>query len=632
MDSGKTRNIRPTMNSSLRKSAQLCIWLIVLQITSASPAQAKVLFHAHFDGATANADYALGKKDARPAITNTYKVAGTADAGRWGRALDVTRSGANCTFDAAKNFNPKRGTAELWFRIEEHKEGMYHPLFGWYRPPHEPGAKKRQSAMEIYLHNSVMVLGLRTPKYNGTLKAALVEVGRWHHLEINWNCERGDGQSVYNIFLDGKSVIRVVSGGVLEDGDGAKLHLGVWDYGWGHFLHGRIDELRITNQVEHSAEFDPPNKAYATPATIEYAKETYRIAVGRLKQFDAEIKSLLEFAGSDGDGAAARIIRASQATAKNVERKLASLQSSLKAGNPDVKTLWTAVDAAADQLSVARLPIHRISAEAAALAAKEDRRSLLFKDLNDELASDAVILNGKQLFIDDYIIEEITDARRVLNQSVKAVESLPAETKLDCGSVLFDRKEKLFKMWYVVDTADRKQQRLCYATSTNCIDWKKPHNEPPLTLGDQIGLYDQALTGQHWFRPHKDLLESGIVLATDRRDRFVSVDAEIEGTLTTRRVIAVGDTLVVNAKADNGSIRVEAIDALGRVIKGFSKDDCKPITGDNIRHVVYWKGGSNCHPLQARPIKLRFHLKQAKLYSFEFQIRHNHFVPNSYSQ
>ena len=92
------------------------------------------------------------------------------------------------------------------------------------------------------------------------------------------------------------------------------------------------------------------------------------------------------------------------------------------------------------------------------------------------------------------------------------------------------------------------------------------------------------------------------------------------------------DTLVVNAKADRGEIRVEAIDALGRVIKGFAKDDCMPIRGDKVRHVVSWKGGANCHPLQARPIRLRFYLKQASLYSFEFQIRRNHFVPFSFRQ
>jgi hypothetical protein len=117
-----------------------------------------------------------------------------------------------------------------------------------------------------------------------------------------------------------------------------------------------------------------------------------------------------------------------------------------------------------------------------------------------------------------------------------------------------------------------------------------------------------------------------------RLDGFVSVEAEQAGTLQTRRFIASGDTLVINAKVDGGEIRVEAIDALGRVIKGFSKDECTPIRGDSVRHVVSWKGGPNCHPLQARPIKLRFYLKRASLYSFAFQIRRNHFVPLSFRQ
>ena len=620
------------MIRSIRKSPLRVLWLVVLHITCVSPAQAKVLFHAHFDGATADAEYALGTNDARPVIVNTYKVAGTSDAGHWGRALDVTRSGENCTFDAAKNFNPKRGTVQMWFRINETKEGMYHPLFGWYRPPHEPGARKRQSVMEVYLQNSVMTLGMYTPKYKDTSKATKVEVGRWHHLEINWDCEQGDGQSVYHVFLDGKLVIRVVNAGAIEDGTGAKIHLGVWDYALGYFLRGQIDELRITDQVEHSTEFEPPNNPYPTPATIQYARETHRITIGRLKQFNGEIKSLLEFAGSDGDGAAAGVIRASQATGKKVEGTLTSLGLSLKADDPDVKALCTAVDDAADQLSTARLPIYRISAEAAAIAAKEDRRSLLFKDINDELVGDAVILNGRQLFIDDYMIEEISDARRVLAPSLKAVESRLAETTLDRGSVLFDRKDKLFRMWSVVDTANREQQRLYYATSANCIDWKKPSTSPPLTLGDQIGFYHSATKGQHWLEHHQAAFENGIVLATDRRDGFVSINADNEGTMTTRRFLVIGDTLVLNAKAGKGEIRVEAIDALGRVVEGFSKENCEPVTGDSIRHVVSWAGGANCHPLQARPIKLKFHLKQAQLYSFEFQIRRNHYVPNSYLQ
>ena len=49
-------------------------------------------------------------------------------------------------------------------------------------------------------------------------------------------------------------------------------------------------------------------------------------------------------------------------------------------------------------------------------------------------------------------------------------------------------------------------------------------------------------------------------------------------------------------------------------------------TSDNVSHVVTWKGLEDCHLLQGRPIRLRFHLKRAKLYSFEPGIRHKHYL------
>jgi len=96
--------------------------------------------------------------------------------------------------------------------------------------------------------------------------------------------------------------------------------------------------------------------------------------------------------------------------------------------------------------------------------------------------------------------------------------------------------------------------------------------------------------------------------------------------VTTKPLVFLGDTLVVNANAKGGSLVVEALDAKGRVMKGFAGIDCAPITTDSVRHVVTWKGNKDCHLLQGQPIKLRFHLKNAKLYSFESRIRHNHYL------
>ncbi|MBI1915689.1 MAG: hypothetical protein HYS12_13300 [Planctomycetes bacterium] len=158
-------------------------------------------------------------------------------------------------------------------------------------------------------------------------------------------------------------------------------------------------------------------------------------------------------------------------------------------------------------------------------------------------------------------------------------------------------------------------------------DWGQiyPHH-PPLVVGDEIRFYYTGISGRHWSTYHKDKPDYSVGLATLRLDGFVSVEADREGTLTTRPLVFLGDTLVVNANATGGSLAVEALDGEGKPIPGFGATDCKPITSDGIRHVVTWKGNPDCHLLQARAIKLRFHLKNARLYSFEPTTRHNHYL------
>jgi len=153
--------------------------------------------------------------------------------------------------------------------------------------------------------------------------------------------------------------------------------------------------------------------------------------------------------------------------------------------------------------------------------------------------------------------------------------------------------------------------------------------QPLLVVGDEIRIYYIGHTGRHWASYHGDKVptKKGLGLATLRLDGFVSVNAE-DGIVTTKKLVFIGDTLEVNADAKGGSITVEALGDQGKVIEGFSKNDCTPITTDSVRHVVKWTGNSDCHLIQARPIKLRFYLKKAKLYSFTPRIRHKHYVPS----
>ena len=158
-------------------------------------------------------------------------------------------------------------------------------------------------------------------------------------------------------------------------------------------------------------------------------------------------------------------------------------------------------------------------------------------------------------------------------------------------------------------------------------DWGVIHPfQAPLVVDDEIRIYYQAWSGRNWWNYHKDVNRDGYGLATLRRDGFVSVESEGHGTLTTKPLVFIGDTLVVNANAQGGDLAVEAIDEKGDPIAGFSKADCTPITTDGLRHEVKWNESSDCQLLQARPIRLRFHLNNAKLYSFEARIRGTHYL------
>jgi hypothetical protein len=59
-------------------------------------------------------------------------------------------------------------------------------------------------------------------------------------------------------------------------------------------------------------------------------------------------------------------------------------------------------------------------------------------------------------------------------------------------------------------------------------------------------------------------------------------------------------------------------DAGGGPIPGFTRDDCRPITGDHVEQAVSWKGGDP-GPLAGRPVRLGLELKDADLYAFQFR-------------
>jgi hypothetical protein len=84
--------------------------------------------------------------------------------------------------------------------------------------------------------------------------------------------------------------------------------------------------------------------------------------------------------------------------------------------------------------------------------------------------------------------------------------------------------------------------------------------------------------------------------------------------VTHRRALAMAKLRVNVLTRPDGDLIVEALDAQGSPVPGFTAVDCEPVRGDHQASVVKWKQNS---VLPERAAKLRFLLRQAYLYGFD---------------
>ncbi len=106
-----------------------------------------------------------------------------------------------------------------------------------------------------------------------------------------------------------------------------------------------------------------------------------------------------------------------------------------------------------------------------------------------------------------------------------------------------------------------------------------------------------------------------------RVDGFVSVQAPYTGgEFVTKPIRFHGQKLVLNYSTSAvGGIRVEVLDASGKVIPGFEISICPEIYGDELERPVSWNSATSLADLQRKPIRLRVSMRDADLYSFQFQ-------------
>jgi hypothetical protein len=140
-------------------------------------------------------------------------------------------------------------------------------------------------------------------------------------------------------------------------------------------------------------------------------------------------------------------------------------------------------------------------------------------------------------------------------------------------------------------------------------------------VGDRLFIYYSALSGEAPDGP--DMYAGGATgVAFLRRDGFASMDAEVEeGTLTTRKLRfqatdAGGAHPFVNVAAADGMLRAEILDAAGKPPAPFTLENSEPVAVDSTRRRLDWKGTADLAALAGREIRIRFHLRSGRLYSF----------------
>lgn len=121
----------------------------------------------------------------------------------------------------------------------------------------------------------------------------------------------------------------------------------------------------------------------------------------------------------------------------------------------------------------------------------------------------------------------------------------------------------------------------------------------------------------------RTLQEAGGVLRryTLRIDGFVSLHAPlVGGELITKPLSFAGKRLLVNVSTSAaGAVRVEIQNLEGQPLSGFALADCDEVYGDDLQRAVTWKGSSDLAALNGKPVRLRFEVKDADLYSFQFR-------------
>ena len=178
-----------------------------------------------------------------------------------------------------------------------------------------------------------------------------------------------------------------------------------------------------------------------------------------------------------------------------------------------------------------------------------------------------------------------------------------------------------------------------FAASRDGVHWVRPDRRPIIRKGIDgawnggctyvgRGLSRQGNTLSLYYKANDithgayTLMERGpggsISRALYRLDGFMSMDAGYHGgEFTTPALVFGGSRIEVNFDGSAGGwLRIEIRDAQGNPLPGFTEEDADKVTGNAVAKAAAWAGNSDVSSLRGTPVKLRFVMRDAKLYAF----------------
>jgi hypothetical protein len=146
-------------------------------------------------------------------------------------------------------------------------------------------------------------------------------------------------------------------------------------------------------------------------------------------------------------------------------------------------------------------------------------------------------------------------------------------------------------------------------------NWVSRSNYPALNVVQTSDIEMSLYVNENYAQPTAHIKRYSM-----RTDGFASLRAGYNGgEMITKPFTFSGKELEINySTSAAGEIKIEIQDEHGNPLPGYALEDSQAIIGNEIKKVVSWNGNPDLEKLRSKPVKLRFFIIDANLYSFKF--------------